>query len=264
MAGESVVWNEKMSNRKIAVKRAAGMALIGALAIPGSVSTLARPTPGYGDLIDQYCISQGRLRVAAHQSHCAMCHQTGTFDSLPAHRVQPNWTEFENAKATGDFSFFCPGGGGAAFPSLPSGGTGIQRPATGAGASPHAMPMPPANAPQPPSVADRQPAVAAEVEDRLKRFRDEVGIGQPEPAAWTAFAEAVRAAAAADRRAFADQTSREAPDALSLARQQERRLSARIGALRYVATAFTRLLPELNDQQRKIANERFALILEVL
>lgn len=128
-----------MPDRRIAV----GMVLIAAFAVVGGASTLARPTPGYGDLIDQYCISQGRLRVAAHQSHCAMCHQTGTFDSLPAHRVQPNWTEFESGRATGDFNFFCPGGSGAT-------GTAPQAPSTQAAAPPgsHTMPMPQAGAPR--------------------------------------------------------------------------------------------------------------------
>lgn len=239
--------------------------LIAAFAIVGGASTMARPTPGYGDLIDSYCIGQGRLRVAAHQSHCAMCHQAGTFDSLPAHRVQPNWSEFERSRSSGDFSFFCPGSSVVPSPTPPGTAAG-QAPSTGAVATPepHAMPMA-----RPPSVAssatDRSPAAPAEVELRLSRFRDALGIGQPESASWTAFAEAVRSAAIADRRSFADQASPgERLDALTLMRQQERRLSARIAALRYVATAFTRLLPELDDRQRKTANEQISLVLEVL
>ncbi|SKA28298.1 LTXXQ motif family protein [Enhydrobacter aerosaccus] len=279
--------NTSMLDRKMTL---AGL-LITTLALAGGVSTMARPSQGYGDLIDTYCISQGRLRVPAHQSHCAMCHQTGTFDSLPAHRVQPNWAEFDKGRATGDFSFFCPGGSTGASPPAsaataepaPSSGTGElsgsptmsmhgrpPAPQQGAGSAaspePHTMPMPAARpAPAPPSVADRQPVAPAEVEVRLTRFRDEIGIGQPEPANWTGFAESVRSAAAADRRAFTEQTpSNEPLDAVALVRQQERRLSARIAALRYVATAFTRLLPDLTEQQRKVANERFSLILEVL
>lgn len=274
-----------MLDRKITL----AVMLITPLALAGGVSTMARPTQGYGDSIDTYCISQGRLRVPAHQSHCAMCHQSGTFDSLPAHRVQPNWAEFDKGRATGDFSFFCPGGStGPSSPASPAtaepapssaagapsgppkmpmhGGPPSNQQGAGSAASPepHAMPMP-AAPPAPPSVADRQPVAPAEVEVRLTRFRDEIGIGQPEPANWTAFAESVRSAAAAARRAFSEQTpSNEALDAVALVRQQERRLSARIAALRYVATAFIRFLPDLTEQQRKVANERFSLILEVL
>ncbi|KAH2840384.1 hypothetical protein KXW36_001407, partial [Aspergillus fumigatus] len=35
-------------------------------------SAIARPTHGYGDLIDEFCISRGRLRIAGHQPHCGM------------------------------------------------------------------------------------------------------------------------------------------------------------------------------------------------
>ncbi|WP_339528148.1 hypothetical protein, partial [Pseudomonas sp. EL_65y_Pfl2_R96] len=68
-------------------------------------SAIARPTHGYGDLIDSYCIDRGRLRVRAHQGHCAMCLHLGTFDSAPEHRIEPIWTEFDRGRAGAGFDF---------------------------------------------------------------------------------------------------------------------------------------------------------------
>ncbi len=301
------------------------IALAAGVAVQATVPAIARPTPGYGDLIDSYCISQGRLRVAAHQSHCAMCHQTGTFDDRPDHRVEPNWTEFERGKAMVDFSYFCPSQASAVPPPSPSSSTAP--PAAGAASSPYAS-APPAQAPPatvpsqstamgmereggaghrargpgmsmgppntmgsmaPPSLTmgspapsappptigsgaqaaappDRPPMAPAEVEQRLTRLRDELRIGDSRQADWNVLAEAVRAAAARHRE-FAE-TAPPPPsipaDAVALLQLQQRRLSARIAAIRSVSTAFTRLLAVLDESQRKIANERFSSVLEAM
>lgn len=301
------------------------IALAAGVAVQATVPAIARPTPGYGDLIDSYCISQGRLRVAAHQSHCAMCHQTGTFDDRPDHRVEPNWTEFERGKAMLDFGYFCPSQASAVPPPNPSPSTAP--PAAGAPSSPYAS-APSAQAPlatvpsqsmgmereggaghraqgsgmsmgppntmgtmAPPSLPmnmgspapsaapstigssaqaaappDRPPMVPAEVEQRLTRLRDELRIGDSQQADWNVLAEAVRAAAARHRE-FAETASPPpsiSADAVALLQLQQRRMSARIAAIRWVSTAFTRLLAGLDENQRKIANERFSKVLEAM
>lgn len=300
------------------------VALAVSVAVYATVPAIARPTPGYGDLIDNYCISQGRLKVAAHQSHCAMCHQTGTFDDRPDHRVQPNWTEYERGKATGDFSYFCPGQASAVTP--PNSAPSPVPPAASAAPSPSAplaqapppmapgpdmgmgmarehgprgsemgtmgprnTPGPPSSSPpmnmgqpappaSPPAMAmtgpnapaaassDRAPIAPAEVEQRLTRLREEIRIADNQRANWDALAEAVRAAAARHRE-FADTASPPpsvATDAVALLQLQQRRMSARIAAIRSVSTAFTRLLAVLDDDQRKTANEQFSSVLDAM
>lgn len=312
---------------------AGGVAYLAIVAsIVAAATAAARPIQGYGSLIDDYCISRNRLRVAGHQPHCAMCHQSGTFDNLPAHRVEPNWTEFERGRTSGDFSFFCAGdasGVPASPAAAPSQSATPQPNRSAAGAAPAAplpspspMPMrpgpsmagemgmgpmrghgreggerggmgptgnmaqaPPVTSPAPapanpaavPSTPatpqamatptiDRPAPMSADLEQHLSHFRDEVGIGEAQRPGWDAFAEAVRSAAAR-RREFADSAqSSSAPsgDALTLMQLQERRLSARIAALRYVSTAFTRLFAVLDENQRKKANERFSPLLDAL
>lgn len=113
---------------------------------------------------------------------------------------------------------------------------------------------------------DRPPMAPAEVEQRLTRLRDELRIGDSRQADWNVLAEAVRAAAARHRE-FAE-TAPPPPsipaDAVALLQLQQRRLSARIAAIRSVSTAFTRLLAVLDESQRKIANERFSSVLEAM
>lgn len=321
-------------------KRVPGYRIAGSVAylaivasIVAAATAAARPTQGYGSLIDGYCISRNRLRVAGHQPHCAMCHQSGTFDNLPAHRVEPNWTEFERGRTSGDFSFFCPGDASgvpaspAATPSQsatpqpnpsaagnpapaaplpspspmpvrpgpsmagemgmgpmrghereggerggmgPTGNMGQGPPVT----SPAPTPADPAAVPSPAATQqgmatptiDRPVLMPADLEQHLSHFRDDVGIGEAQRPGWDAFAEAVRSAAGR-RREIANAalpSSTPSGDALTLMQLQERRLSARIAALRYVSTAFTRLLAVLDENQRKKANERFSPLLDAL
>jgi hypothetical protein len=106
----------------------------------------------------------------------------------------------------------------------------------------------------------------AELEQRLTHLRDEIRIGDNQRADWDALAEAVRAAAARHRE-FAE-TAPPPPsisaDAVALLQLQQRRMSARIAAIRSVSTAFTRLLAVLDENQRKIGNERFSSVLEAM
>jgi hypothetical protein len=304
-------------------------------------SAIARPTHGYGDLIDEFCISRGRLRIAGHQPHCGMCHQPGTFDDLPANRVEPNWTEFERGKTSGDFGYFCPGGTSTApaqgnapmamptpAPTNPApppapasppkaadgrqpmgmgmhggeidGGEmhgmgemgrmrGRRQPAPsitapagqsggGAGHPSQAAPPPSGMTPSttPPSAAatsaagvlsiDRQPVPKPEVEQRLTKFRNEIGIRDSQRARWDAFAEAVRSAAQRHEEVatIATSTAASGGDAVALLQTEQRHMSARIAALRYVSTAFTQLLSVLDEPQRKIANEQLAGIVNTL
>lgn len=304
----------------------------------GFSAAVARPTHGYGDLIDEFCISRGRLRIAAHQPHCAMCHQPGTFDDTPANRVEPNWTEFERARATGDFSYFCPGGA-ATVPTPSNTPTTTASPApsnpgttpppaaapkaadvgrqTGTGMHGHdidggemgemaemgrrgrrqpaASPSAPAalggtghsqmSAPKPgamstaPSASnpsqsssgvapiDRAPVPKPEVEQRLTGLRDEIGIKDSQRARWDVFAEVVRSAAQRHEEVGATPASAAAEsggDGVARLQLEQRHMSARIAALRYVSAAFTEFLAVLDDSQRKIANERIATIINLL
>lgn len=316
-------------------KAVLGLLIVGL--VLGFSSAIARPTHGYGDLIDEFCISRGRLRIAGHQPHCGMCHQPGTFDDLPANHVEPNWAEFERGKASGDFSYFCPGGTSAstqdnapmATPSpipnpvpapAPSPSTeaaderrqmgmgmhggeidggemsgmgemgrmrGRRQPTPPTTAPPSqsgtgrpfqavppgsesSTPTKPSSAPNSASgvlAIDRPPVPKPEVEQRLTKFRNDIGIKDPQRARWDAFAEAVRSAA--QRRSEVATTPSPAAaasdgDAVSLLQTEQRHMSARIAALRYVSTAFTELLSVLDDTQRKIANEQLAAIVNTL
>lgn len=297
-------------------------------------SASARPSHGFGDLIDEFCVSRGRLRIAAHQPHCGMCHQPGTFDDLPANRVEPNWTEFERGKASGDLSYFCPGGTSTASPQgnapmamptptptdrapvpapapstkaadgrqptgmgmhggeidggemtgmsemdrirgrrLPAPSTTAPAGQSGAGRSSQAASSPPGMTGAPPTSAagvlsiDRPPVPKPEVEQRLTKLRNAIGIRDSQRAPWDAFAEAVRSAAQRHEEVATMPASTAAAsggDAVALLQTEQRHMSARIAALRYVSTAFTALLSALDDSQRKVANEQFAAIVNTL
>ena len=70
--------------------------------------------PGYSNLINSYCQAQGNARLSYTDNGCTLCHHAGTFVSDPAHRAEPQWSEFEIGRsAGGDYRFFCPPNGGA-------------------------------------------------------------------------------------------------------------------------------------------------------
>ena len=125
---------------------------------------------------------------------------------------------------------------------------------------------PPAPIAGPAVAPDRPPLVPEEVDRRLTQLRADLRIGNEQKANWEALAEAVRAAAIRHRE-FAETAPAPAAiaaDATALLQLQQRRLSARMAAIRAVSTAFTRLLATLDETQRKTANEHFATVLEAL
>ncbi|MBX9824826.1 MAG: Spy/CpxP family protein refolding chaperone [Xanthobacteraceae bacterium] len=242
-----------------------GLILVAALQGPA----LARPGSGYGDLIDSYCIERGRLRVGAHQGHCAACHQPGTFDSTPGHRVEPNWTEFERGRATGLFDFFCPAlsvpastpPAAAPSPGSPSWLPPSREPAAMGAPPAVSSAVPPSDQRQPPAVP--QPASgaavpAADLAGRLSALRTALRITASQEPAWREFADAV--VAAAQRRPSAPGTA--APAARLRARELD--LSERIVALRAVNRALSRLGAKLDDTQRRLLSDDFAPLLDII
>lgn len=258
------------------------------LALDGSA--VARPGSGYGDLIDSYCIDRGRLRVRAHQGHCAMCHHLGTFDSAPEHRIEPNWTEFERGRAGAGFDFFCPGGSASSqmpMPAAPQQRATIEpagpsvSPKTSPGAG--AMGIPPdtgtpgttqapvaaapdaggptatAPAEPPPTKPQSQSAVQvspAELTSRLTTLHDTIGIKLGQEPAWREFIDAM--ATAAPREAIAPG----ATEPTARLRARERDLSERIAALRAAGTALSRLSKVLDETQRRALSDGVAPLLD--
>jgi len=236
-------------------------------------SAMSRPGLGYGDLIDKYCIARGRLRVGAHQGHCAACHHQGTFDSAPEHRVEPNWTEFERGRSNEVFDFFCPPAQ-AVTAAAPG-----SRPSVGALSVPPAMGIPPAapaeprsSQAQPPPPSSAGPAqsqvkpdvVAAaqtrtfEFASQLAAIHDTVRIQSDQELAWREFVDAVAAVTRSERRTAATG----APTARLKAR--ERDLSERIVALRALDLALSRLGAVLNETQRRLLSDSLAPLLDAM
>lgn len=237
-------------------------------------SAQARPGPGYGDLIDKYCIAQARLRVGAHQGHCAACHHQGTFDIAPEHRIEPNWNEFERGRQTGVFDFFCPPAQASAASPMPQPPVGRAVGSPPVPSSP--MGMPPAaaqprasqaQAPQPPSSGPAQSQVEAapaaptapfELGGRLSSLHDAVGIQPGQEPAWLEFLDAM---AAATRREPVAVTT-----AIPAARLKirERELSEQIVALRGLDLALSRLSAQLNETQRRTLSEGLTPLLDAI
>lgn len=234
---------------------------------------MSRPGMGYGDLIDKYCIKQGRLRVAAHQGHCAACHHQGTFDSAPEHRVEPNWTEFERGRSNEVFDFFCPP---AQAVTAAAPGT---RPSGGASRVPPAMGIPPA-APAEPRSSQAQPPPASsagpaqsrvkphvvataqtgtfEFAGQLAAIHDTVRIEPGQEPAWREFVDAVAAVMRSEKRPAAAG----APTAYLKARERDH--SERIVALRALDLALSRLGAGLNETQRRSLSDGLAPLLDAM
>ena len=228
---------------------------------------LARPGNGYGDLIDNYCIERGRLRVRAHQPHCAMCHHLGTFDTSPEHRIEPNWNEFIRGRTTGDFGFFCPGGADstqtARVPGekLPPGPKSATAEASENSTSP--MGMPPGPSPSLPTPegaqpntapsesqpkADAQPAPSdEELSRKMAALHDAVGITTAQEPAWLDLLDA--AARALQRPSGPAEAATKDP--VTLLKVHELQSSKHVASMRAVGLALARLNANLSDQQRQ-------------
>lgn len=242
---------------------------------------VARPGYGYGDLIDNYCIERGRLRVRAHQPHCAMCHHLGTFDTSPEHRVEPNWNEFIRARTSGDFSFFCPGGSDASQiarapgEQLPPGPKSTTAEAAESSTSPMGMPLG-ANqssvpAPdgkqagtQPSETQTRTAAVPALSDEELSRkmagLHDALGITQTQEPAWL---DLVDAAARALQRPSSPAEAA-SKDPVTLLKAHELQSSEHIAMMRGVSLALARLRASLSDEQRSRLVAAFGSILAAM
>lgn len=250
-------------------------ALLLVAALDGSTAS-ARPGSGYGDLIDTYCIDRGRLRVRAHQGHCAMCHHLGTFDSAPEHRIEPNWTEFDRGRLGAGFDFFCPGASASSQVPTPAaaapGGT-LTMPQAARDTNP--MGLPPATSTEPGSTQAKPPATLdgsgqaaavpaaeqvhstkplppAELSSRLATLHDTIGITLAQEPAWREFIDAM--AAATQRK----ETPAGANDPAARLKARERDLSARIVALRASGTAMSRLGAVLSETQRRALSDGVA------
>lgn len=250
--------------------RVSSQVAIFALVLLGCQSSPARARPGdgYGDLIDSYCIERGRLRVRAHQPHCAMCHHLGTFDTSPEHRIEPNWNEFIRGRITGDFSFFCPGGADtsqtarAPGEKLPSGPKSTTEETAESSTSPMGMP-PGANqssvpvsegrqASVPPS--ERQTNTAAppalsdeELAGKMGTLHDAIGITTAQEPAWLDLLDAV--ARALQRPSGPAEAA--AQDPVTLLKVHELQSSKHVASMRGLGLALARLNATLSDQQRQ-------------
>lgn len=285
------------SSKRAGARRHSGIlrrSLLGAMLfiapLQGSTA-LARSGSGYGDLVDSYCLDRGRLRVRAHQGHCAMCHHLGTFDSAPEHRVEPNWTEFERGRSGASFDFFCPGG--SASSQVPTSAAADQRAAAEPGATPtmpqtardaSPMGMPPAMPTEPgsmqakppvtqdgsgqaatapteqglvkPQAQSTNPLPPAELSSRLSTLHDTVGIKPGQEPAWREFIDAM--AATTQRKEIAAGASEPA----ARLKARERDLSARIVALRAAGTAMSRLGAVLSETQRRALSDGVVPLLD--
>ncbi len=283
--------------RRLPILRAVlfrGFLVTGVLVAALDGSAIAGPGSGYGDLIDNYCIDRGRLRIRAHEGHCAMCHQQGTFD-----QVEPNWTEYVRGRSSGDFSFFCPAStespsasqtvaGSSAPAAPPPTGASTQRgiagpmgmppaevatPATPAetapglamqGATPGAAPQGGAASPEgigttQPRAAEPRLLTSVESTARLTALHDSIGISQRQEPAWREFIDAVAAAA---RRQPEVAPATGEPTAQLRAREGD--LSGRIDALRTVGTALSRLRATLDEAQQGALSEGVAQLLDAI
>ena len=233
-----------------------------------SSPALARPGNGFGDLIDNYCIERGRLRVRAHQPHCAMCHHLGTFDTSPEHRIEPNWNEFLRGRTTGDFSFFCPGGADtsqtarAPGEKLPSGPKSTTAETAESSTSPMGMP-PGANQPSAPVPEGRQASVPPserqtntaappalsddELAGKMAALHDAVGITTAQEPAWLDLLDA--AARALQRPSGPAEAATKDP--VTLLKVHEVQSSKHVASMRAVGLALARLNASLSDQQRQ-------------
>lgn len=228
----------------------------------------ARPGNGYGDLIDNYCIERGRLRVRAHQPHCAMCHHLGTFDTSPEHRVEPNWNEFIKGRTTGDFSFFCPGGADATQSArlpgekLPPGPKSAAAEASESSTSP--MGMPPGASPSPvptpegtqpqtapsesPTKAAAPPALSGEELSRqMAALHDALGLTPAQEPAWLDLLDA--ATRALQRPSSPAEIATKDP--VTMLKRHELQSSEHVATMRGVGLALARLNASLSDQQRQ-------------
>lgn len=253
--------------------------------------------PGYSNLINSYCRAQGTVRVQYTDNGCTLCHHQGTFVSDAAHRVEPQWSEFELARsAGGDYSFFCPADGtppqlvadapastaesvpGAAFDAsahasmywmslgYPGGHEATVAAEAEAGTSS-------ATAPQPPLKATAAKAVAADSlaplppetrttadrQSRLAKLRADLGVGRPQEAVWQELVDAVLAVGPPSAPASAKASS--AAQLEAQLQEQQRRLAQRTAQLRAVNTALVRLNAQLNDRQQRLLAARLPALI---
>lgn len=274
---------EKMTFGRLSMWRNAVVAFGVAMALAPPAG--ARPGLGYGQLIDKYCIERGRLRVAGHQNHCVMCHSPGTFDPLPEDRVEPNWTEFERGRSTGNFDFFCPGNSAADSPMSPmpmGNATSTTSSPASATSAPFAsgkasapMGKPPGVTPAPSALSGTIPKPSAAVAPRdakstipavggrgelmtsLNQLHDSLGITASQQGAWRELADAISVAVLVVERSTQD-------NLFSRIKMRERFLSERISALRGVSIALARLDPVLDSKQKDKLAEEFSPILDQL
>ncbi|MBL6748896.1 MAG: hypothetical protein ISP90_00155 [Nevskia sp.] len=250
----------------------------------------AQARPGYANLINSYCQAQGAARLRYTDDGCTLCHHQGTFTTDPDHRLEPQWSEFELGRSSGNYSFFCPGSGsppltadsGAADqagdqgtapgeaapqPAMPwmalgypsghaatmavSGAPGETAPS--AVAKPSAPKAVPAESLAPPTPDAK---TAADLKSKLSKLHADLAIGKAQESAWQDLADAVLAlgpAATAEPAAAAPVTAQ--------LQEQQRRLAQRAAQLRAVNTALVRLNAKLNERQQRLLAARLPALI---
>lgn len=262
----------------------------------GLAPSVTQALPGYANLINGFCRAQGAPRVRYTDDGCTLCHHSGTFTAEPAHRVEPAWSEFELGRASGSYSFFCPGPADTSqantsadiSPPMPA-----PEPVAGAPVSHTEMPWmslgyptghattekvdaalktEPSNATTVPprdaakkgvsvvKVASDPGPAANEGSLQLEKLRKDLGISASQQPAWTEVQEAVLAV-----RAPPEGGGPSKPDAtqslVERLESQQRLHALRIAQLRAVKTAAVRLNASLNDRQQRLLAARLPALL---
>jgi len=250
--------------------------------------------PGYTNLINGFCQAQGSSRVQYTDDGCTLCHHPGTFTSDPAHRVEPTWSKFELGRASGSYSFFCPGpsdtpnisttptvpasmpvpdtaiGGPISHTEMPWMSLGYpaghaKTEVVSVDAQPDS-PTPAAagtqsavSAPEAAAATVRSSAASEALKSQLEKLGKDLGISAAQQPAWTELQAAVLAA-----RVTASNGVPESRADVSLSDRLavgQREHASRIAQLRAVNTAAVRLNAGLNERQQRLLATRLPPLL---
>lgn len=270
-------------------------ALVTALAFGWlGIVPLAEALPGYANLINAYCRDQGTVQMRYTDNGCTLCHHQGTFVSDPEHRVEPQWSEFELGRSSGDYRFFCPADGWApplladtpdsvadAAPEsatdagshasmawmalgFPSGHetTIVADPDSRGGLTRYrtAASVGVTKAASAEALAPPGPGadVLTDRRAQLTELRAVLGVRRTQESAWTELVEAVLAVAPLP------ETTPKVGSAAALDAQlqtQQRQLAQRTAQLRAVRTALVRLNAQLDERQQRLLAARLPSLL---
>lgn len=262
----------------------------------GFAPAAALALPGYANLINGFCQEQGAPRVRYTDDGCTLCHHSGTFTADPAHRVEPAWSEFELARASGSYSFFCSGPADTSQSNTSADTSPMPLPTeqvAGAPVSHTEMPwmslgypaghatsenvglavkaeppnkttIPPRAAPDTAaSVARSASGTGPEANEgrlQLEKLRKDLGISASQQPAWAEVQDAVLAARAPTG-AGSPPGSAATQTLVERLESQQRLHALRIAQLRAINTATVRLSASLNDRQQRLLAARLPKLL---